>query len=297
MSVNGVRRAEQSGVVPEVSPTVQLALPSKDRARSKTWCARLVANSSASDNLPWNDCYSLSASERRAIQKSIQQFQLGEGSEGRRLLDRGDAYSHVVGDPHFREALALFVKEEQRHSGHLLRFMLRQEIPAVTKHWVDTVFRLLRGLAGLELSLRVLVTAEIIAVPYYRALGRATKSNLLHAISAKILQDEATHLKFQASMLSRLARGRSPLYRTLLCRAQRLFLIGTCCVVWVDHRSVFAAANYRLRGFLREALSELSDLEAAMSARKLLEPGPESSPRISARLYWRGRQASRSRTA
>jgi hypothetical protein len=80
------------------------------------------------------DPYKLSPSERRTIQHSIQQFQLGEGSEGRRLLDRGRADSRAAGDPHFAEALSLFVKEEQRHSAHLLQFMRGQEIPRISAH-------------------------------------------------------------------------------------------------------------------------------------------------------------------
>ena len=295
MGANRVSDAEPSVAVAEVSTMEPSVLPSEHRARSQAWCAHFAANSSASENLPWNDSYRLSSSERRAIRNSIQQFQLGEGSEGRRLLARADAYSHSAADPHFREALALFIKEEQGHSAHLLRFMLREEIPAVTAHWVDSVFRLLRGLAGLELSLRVLVTAETIAVPYYRALRRATKSSLLHAISSKILQDEATHLKFQASLLSRLATRRSPLGRALLCRAQRFFLIGTCWVVWIHHRTVFAAAKYTFREFWREALAGLSDLESAMGAGRSAEPVRKSSAKISARSYGRRGQAGRSR--
>ncbi len=296
MVANRVSAAEPSPAVPEVSTIEQSVLQSKHRARSQAWCAHFAANHSASDNLPWQDSYRLSLSERRAIRKSIQQFQLGEGSEGRRLLARADVYSHSSADPHFREALALFIKEEQRHSAQLLRFMLREDIPAITTHWVDSVFRLLRGLAGLELSLRVLVTAETIAVPYYRALRRATKSNLLQAISSKILQDEATHLKFQASLLSRLAARRSPLCRALLERAQRFFLMGTCLVVWIHHRTVFAAAKYTFREFWREALAGWSDLESAMGAGRSAEPVRKSSAKISARSTWRKSQASRSRT-
>jgi hypothetical protein len=212
--------------------------------------------------MPWDDPYVLSGTERDTIQHSIQQFQLGEGSEGRRLLDRGRAHSRAVGDPRFADALSLFVKEEQRHSGHLLRFMRGQRIPAVSSHWVDSVFRHLRVLAGLELSLRVLVTAEIIAVPYYRALGRATASHLLRAISERILQDEAAHLKFQSSMLSRLGAERRPVLRRLISRLHRLFLVGTLFIVWVEHGSVFRAAGYAFEEFALEALADFAALES-----------------------------------
>jgi len=232
-------------------------------AISRAWQEHFQANRSTMEELPWDDSYRLSQSEWRAIEKSVQQFQLGEGAQGRRLLARGHAYARATGDRLFPEALTLFIREEQRHSAQLLRFMRLQGIPAVEKHWVDSVFRWVRVLAGLELELRVLVTAEVIAVPYYRALGRATRSKLLHSLTDKILQDEAGHLQFQASMLSRLEARRPGFVRSLIWEAHKWFLLGTCCVVWVEHRGVFLAAGRRFRDLLLGAVSEFAGLERA----------------------------------
>jgi len=232
-----------------------------DPKLSKFWCDHLLANEQKTPDFPWSASYALSEKERDTIRASIQQFQLGEGSSGKQLLDRGRAYSLEVDDPFFLSALALFVREEQRHSAYLLRFMQQQEIPAISHHWVDVIFRRLRRLAGLELSLRVLVTAEIIAVPYYRALRSATKSQLLASISTRILEDEAGHLRFQSSMLSRLAAGRSVLLRALVSRMHKLFLCGTACVVWIGHRAVFRAAGYSFKRFVEESVSEFAALD------------------------------------
>jgi hypothetical protein len=230
-------------------------------AVSKLWCSYFLANRLDPREFPWNDPYILTAPERLAISKSIAEFQLGEGAQGRRLQERGRCYAASVGDPHFSEALALFVKEEQRHSGDLGRFLDAQGIPRFSKHWVDTVFRCIRVLAGLELSLRVLVTAEIIAVPYYRALQDATASKLLQSISSRILQDEAGHLKFQSSMLLRIAEGRRAVLSRLLWRLHRLFLVGTSLLVWIDHGKVFRAGGYCFEDFALEALYEFTNLK------------------------------------
>jgi hypothetical protein len=231
---------------------------------SESWCRYFLASAAAPDPLPWDDPTALSCEESRCIQSSIQQFQLGEGSSGRRLLKRGQDYANASGDPDFVAALSLFVKEEQRHSAYLLRFMQREGIPAACTHWVDTVFRRLRVLAELELSLRVLVSAEIIAIPYYRALGAATQSPLLHAICARILQDEAAHLRFQASMLSRLSASRAFFADRIVSGMHRLFLLITCLVVWFEHSRVFRAAGYSRGGFLAEALWEFERLDNAV---------------------------------
>jgi len=247
-------------------------------AISKLWCSYFLANRPAPDELPWDDGYVLTAAERRSIAKSIAQFQLGEGAEGRRLQERGRQYAQRVGDTHFSQALALFVKEEQRHSADLGRFMDAQGLLRLSKHWVDSTFRRLRLLAGLELCLRVLVTAEIIAVPYYRALGSATASELLNAISCRILEDEAGHLKFQSSMLARLADGRRSVVSRLIWRLHRLFLVGTCFVVWLDHGKVFRAAGYGFEDFALEALYEFSNLKrhCGLSSRESVLTAAES---------------------
>lgn len=230
-------------------------------SQSEFWRDHFARNLGVTPLLPWHDAPALTAEERAAIQSSIQQFQLGEGSSGRRLLDRARVFAAEVGDGAFVPALALFVREEQRHSSQLLRFMGREEIPALPKHWVDSVFRRLRVLAGLELSLRVLVTAEIIAVPYYRALGAATKSPLLRAISEQILEDEAAHLRFQASMLARIGARRPRALQWLVFRLHRLFLLGTTCVVWRGHGRVFKAAGHAYRAFVKDSLAEFDALE------------------------------------
>jgi hypothetical protein len=239
-------------------------VPSTNRtssSQSEFWRDHFARNLAVTALLPWRDAPALSAIERAAIESSIQQFQLGEGSSGRRLLDRARVFAAKVGDEAFVPALALFVREEQRHSGRLLRFMEREGIPALPRHWVDSVFRRLRVLAGLELSLRVLVTAEIIAVPYYRALGAATASPLLRGVSEQILEDEAAHLRFQASMLARLGARRAGAIEWLAFRLHRLFLLGTTCVVWRGHRKVFQAARRTYRDLVKDALAEFGGLE------------------------------------
>jgi hypothetical protein len=75
------------------------------------------------------DAPQLTPKELAAVTKSIQQFQLGEGSRGQRLLDRGTAYGNKVKDSCFASALELFIMEEQQHSRYLADFMESQDIP------------------------------------------------------------------------------------------------------------------------------------------------------------------------
>jgi hypothetical protein len=108
------------------------------------------------------------------------------------------------------------------------------------------------------MSLTVLVTAEFIAVPYFRALRAATNSLTLKIICTRILDDEANHLKFQASMLARVPGRRPEIFQRLLSHMHSLFLQGTILVVWFEHRRLFQAAGYTFRRFLEETLAEFS---------------------------------------
>jgi len=233
------------------------------RAESRKWFTHFSLRSMTALYVSPMHSPQLTEPEKASVAKSIRQFQLGEGSKGRRLLARGKRYARQANDPFFSAALELFIKEEQQHSAYLAAFMRSQGIPRAPHHWVDTVFRKLRGLAGLELSLSVLVTAEIIAMPYYRALRDATGSPTLKTICRRILEDEAAHLRFQSSMLARVGSRRSSATQRALGSTHREFLQGTVALVWMEHRAVFKAAGYDFRRLRDEALSEFKEWQNA----------------------------------
>jgi len=219
-----------------------------DRASSLDWLSYFTLNT-LEPALPWRDACRLAPREMAAVARSIQQFQLGENSEGRGLLRRAREYGARSGDAHFPEAVALFIQEEQRHSRLLGCFLELNSIPCLGRHWVDSLFRRIRALAGLELCMRVLATAEIIAVPYYTALGKATVSPLLAAICTNILADEAAHLEFQGFVFALVAQGRAGWRQRAVGALHSLFLSGTALVVWQQHGSVFRAAQVSFGAF------------------------------------------------
>jgi len=235
------------------------AVPPGTHGTSLDWFSYFTLNT-MEPALPWNDPYQLTRLERACVGPSIQQFQVGENSEGRRLLLRAREYGQVHGDAQFAEAVLLFIQEEQRHSRILGRFLDLQGIPRLSGHWVDTVFRHVRVQAGLELYMRVLATAEVIAVPYYTALGKATASPLLAKICANILADEAAHLQFQSFVFALLAEGRSARRQQTINALHELFLRATVALVWLEHGAVLRAGGYtpvKLQGECREILRGL----------------------------------------
>jgi hypothetical protein len=208
-------------------------------------------SNSAEPELPWNDGYRLTGAERLAVIESIQQFQLGENAQGRRLLERAAALNGE-----YVQALRLFIREEQRHSALLGRFLATQGAGCLRRHWVHSMFRGARGWAGLELRMRVLATAEVLAIPYYTALREATGSPLLRSICGRILAEEAEHLRFQAFTFGRLGPKRSRLLRLAIGTIQRLFLGTTMLLVWAEHKLVFRAGGYSLKRIWQQSLAE-----------------------------------------
>jgi hypothetical protein len=194
----------------------------------------------------------LSDEECRRISGSIATFQLGEQSEGRTLLRFSEKFAARRGIPALPPVTALFIKEEQHHAAQLKVFMLANGIPLKQKSWTDSIFRVLRKLAGFEAAVTVLVTAEMIGFVYYRALARATDSRCLKAICRSMCADESVHLRYETQLLVTLRGKRGPVLRRLVERAHRVLLTCSALIVYFDHRGVLKHVGYNPTSFVRD---------------------------------------------
>jgi len=214
------------------------------------------------NRLPWNDASRLNDFERRIVGRSIQQFQLGEWARGRGFRRRAELHPAFAGDDCFIPSLELFIAEEQHHSDVLGRFLDLERIPRLRQHWLDGIFRRLRKLAGLEACAAVLVTAEVLAMPFYQALRDATGSGLLRSICIQILCDEAAHLNYQALTIGLIRRRLTEKSRARRARYHSLLFRCTAFVVWQQHRRVFRAARWDFRRFWNDASRTFSVLQS-----------------------------------
>jgi hypothetical protein len=235
------------------------------------WKNYFEHNRSHFKHIRWKDTDILNAEEKRVITKSLQQFQEGENSEGKHLYH----FAKSLNDPDYLDSIRLFIKEEQTHALVLGKFMDKHSIPKSRGHWVDGVFRRIRKLFGLENSVIVLVTAEIISKIYYDALRNATGSVILRQLCEQILEDEEQHIAFQCHTLN-LFYLKKKSFSRFFSRSWHLFLMtGTIFVVWFYHRQVLKKGGYYLsRFFLQAMLVFLSSDELIKNkqARHPLEP-------------------------
>jgi hypothetical protein len=226
------------------------------------WRQYFLANRERACLLEWDRSEPLSGAERLVVGRSIQQFQLGEYARGRGFLRRASRHPELGSQPEFVKSLELFIQEEQRHSSLLRDFLEHEHIPLLGGDAVDHVFRRLRKLAGLEVCVMVLVTAEVLAIPFYSALRGATNSRALKAICARILRDEAAHQKYQALTLGMIRRRLSRPGRAMRHVTHSALFKAAALVLWVQHRRVFRAARRDFHAFWKQAHACFRWLEA-----------------------------------
>jgi hypothetical protein len=209
-----------------------------------TWVNYFERNRRRLLKISWESNPPLTSTERETIFESIRTFQLGESSDGRHLIHVAKLYAAKRRHRKLVEAIQLFIAEEQRHASDLAKFMTAQHISLAKRQWTDTVFRSLRKFWNLELCLTVLLTAELVAKVYYKALRNATNSPVLQQICRQLLRDEAAHVRFHTEILGWMRDHRSGWQNTIHNFLYSLFHRITLLVVWHEHRSVFKAGRY-----------------------------------------------------
>ena len=217
---------------------------------SAAWREYFEGNAKRPCAIGWERGADLDRQARAAVARSIQEFQRGESSEGKHLYHYAERYANDSGDYDYLYALRLLIAEEHRHARDLARFLQLNGLPLVRRTFADSVFRRLRNLfRSLEVSVAVLVVAEIFAQVYYAALQRATGSTVLRQLCERILEDEERHVQFQAWQLGRLRARRPAVARQLIQLAQRFLFMGTCLVVWSGHRRAMRAGGHNFASF------------------------------------------------
>ena len=193
----------------------------------------------------------LKPEESRLIARSMAAFQLGEQSDGDALLRSAVRFAQKHDAKSLPRIFELFIREEQRHGALLREFMEDHNLPLKQTDWTDFVFCCLRRVGGLEARLHVLITAELIATVYYRALEVATGCQRLKVLCRTLVADELAHIGLQSQLLLTL-RARKPRAAQAVIRLlHRAFFVSTAGVVYLTHRAVLRNAGYNLSGFLR----------------------------------------------
>jgi hypothetical protein len=208
-----------------------------------------------SDRMPicWHEGVHVCRHLRRPLASSLARFQLGESSDGSRLLAAARRLAAQTGDCDYREAIALFVAEEQEHSRLLAKLLEQMQGVRLRSHWTDQWFRRCRHLLGFYEEISVLLMAEIVALKYYSVIRRGAEDALMAKVCEQILHDEKFHVRFHCEFLHSALKVRSAMLRGAgCCTLNMMFVAASALVAW-DHRTALTALGCPSREFLRDS--------------------------------------------
>lgn len=120
---------------------------------------------------------------------------------------------------------------------------------------LDSIFTADRRVRWIESEVKVLVTAEIIAIPSYTALRDTTSSPQLKR--ACVRARGFLRMKFR-TLLSRHLRCSYPQSGVHHRNPPGAVIFGTCAVIWLSYRLLFKAGGYSFTGLVREAMGILT---------------------------------------
>jgi hypothetical protein len=243
-----------------------IELLNSEGENSLYWSRHFRENALHQIAIPW-DRPQLPIPHRDILIRSIQDFQLGESSEGKHGKARAKSYAERVGDPHYLEAMSLFFDEENRHAAYLERFMALHDAEPIRHSWTDFIFRRLRRMMGLELLITALLTAELIGEVYYRALFNATECPTLRRLCTQILRDEHQHIRFHIERYKLLDGGKKWKHWRRHSWWPGLFATA-CLAVWSKHHRAFRAGGYTFAKFWKEAWEGYRRVKSSPRTRK-----------------------------
>ncbi|MBL7723022.1 MAG: ferritin-like domain-containing protein [Chitinophagaceae bacterium] len=247
------------------------------------WQQYFLGNRDHFDHLEWKDSQTLTALEKQNISQSIRQFQRGEHSEGKHFLQ----FALRMQDAGYMNTVKLFIKEEQDHAAILGKFMETEGIPKLGRDWLDTIFRRLRKLTGLEGSVTVLLTAEIIAMVYYKALFNATRSAILKQICLQVLKDEEMHLRFQSYTLECLYKHKREFASIFSRTVHHVLMAGTIFMVWIWHYRVLRQGGYSFLQYAKEVWKEFTGCQHMITGKADNQPASSIKKKLIRESNWR----------
>lgn len=227
---------------------------------SREWLDHFHSNAARQRTIPWQENgIGADAAELAPIRRSLQGWQLGETSDGRHLAAAADRFATETDDPAYREVIALFIREEQRHGALLGRILDDAGIPHRQVDWGDSLFRRLRySITDIEVWTTPVVMVETLAMIYYNAIRRATSSPVIRAVCAQILADEVPHVQLQCERLATLlvAHSRTRFHLTMI--AHRILFAVVMALVWAGHHRALRAGGFTWNHYRKAAYAKMN---------------------------------------
>lgn len=215
----------------------------------------------------------LQESEADTLGPSIAQFQLGEVSDGAYLIKGMTDYGMKSGQDDLIPLAHKLVREARHHAFLLAEFMDHHSLKQAKTHPLNTCFRIIRRLGGVETMLSTLLLAELVATHYYQCLGHSTRSMMLKRICTQLLEDEEAHICLYRKLLAELRVGRGPTHRKLTALIEKAVFACALVAVWPFHHKVYRRAGTSLGSYWHIYWARFQDVTAELPQGIIRDPG------------------------
>ena len=221
--------------------------------RDSTYWIDYFTQNLKKQRIEWHTPISITAVEKENVIKSLQAWQLGETSDGKRLIAAANKHADRLKDANYTPAIKLFIKEEQKHGENLGKYIDLIGEKRIKKNWGDSLFRKFRGLnTNMEFWTIAVITVESAAQLFYQCLKDATGCKLLKQICTDILIDGAAHITFQTERLSLLYDDKSRIAKVISYYFYTVFYFSTSLVVWFAHQRLFKSGGLNFKNYWKK---------------------------------------------
>jgi len=169
----------------------------------------------------------------RSLGRSLAIFQLGE-SGGGTIIEQARASRLPEIDADYAEAMALFVREENRHADILEICVRHLGAELIAANWTARLFLFSRRLIGIRLKVLVLLAAEVVGICYYHMIAAHLPPLAMRDWLQELVEDEQSHLDFHCCFLR--TQTNSLWKRGLFVLVWRITMLLAAVAVLLDHR-------------------------------------------------------------
>lgn len=177
-----------------------------------------------------------------SLARSLAIFQLGE-SGGGSIIEQARRSGIAEINDDYADAMALFVKEENRHADVLANCVQMLGGELIADNWTAKLFVGARRLIGLRLKVIVLLAAEVVGICYYHLLASQMPSSEIKNWLNELVRDETSHLYFHCQFL----RSQTPSkWRQWVFKiVWRTSMVAAAVAVMIDHRDAIRDMSLR----------------------------------------------------
>jgi hypothetical protein len=213
---------------------------------------------------------------REPVLQSLRVFQRGLSSPGLNL--RSKVRRSCA--PEYAECVDLYVREKQIHAELLLQLVWRSGSEPAGRAFIDFLFRRVRRRFDWARELTVLLTAEMVSMPFLRVLSNHVNDPVFRQVLESILADQAYHLGFHIEHLRAEIERRPAWERVFIQQAWTAFFSGALTLVIADNQKTFDALGYDRLAFWTDAWNLFAQVQSGLVGSRHMSSILGRDPRI-----------------